>query len=280
MRYRITILALLGLAAASAASGQIRPWSGGGDRTIQRNWPDDGAKNPSAGQVNWDGNDAVGLQFREHGSPKSPVVPVSMLKISREALKEMQKSDKALKARDVRGSAEHLEKMVKLAPDLALAHNSLGTRYVVLREYDKALAEFQKAVALQPTYRLAVDNITVTLCVQHRYGEAEPAARQALQIEPEAASSKYLLGSILINEGKPTEEATKLLRSVQDKYPRARMFLAMSLEMHGETGQAAEELREYLKSPMASDNGVAQEWLSRLETRVSAQKAGNGPSHE
>lgn len=280
MRYRMTIFVLLGLSAANAASGQIRPGSGGAERTIQRNWPDDGAKNPSAGQVNWAGDDAVGLQFRDHGSPKSSVVPVSVLKISGEALKEMQKSDKALKAGDVRGSAEHLEKMVKLAPDLAVAHNSLGTRYVVLREYDKALTEFQKAVALQPTYRLPVDNITVTLCMQHEYAEAERSARQALQIEPEATSSKYLLGSILVSEGKPTEEATELLRSVEDQYPRARMFLAMSLEMHGEKGQAAEELREYLRSPRASDNGVAQEWLSRLETQVSAQKAATGPSRE
>lgn len=280
MRYRITILALLGLTAASGTMGQGRPGSGGADHTIQRNWPDDGAKNPSTGQVNWDGDDAVGLQFRDHGAPKNYVVPVSMLKIPGAALKEMRKSDEALRAGDVRGSAEHLEKMLKWAPDVAVVHNSLGTRYVVLREYDKALAEFQKAVALQPTYRLAMDNITVTLCMQHRYAEAEPTARQALQIEPEAASSKYLLGSILVSEGKPTEEATTLLLSIEDKYPRAKMFLAMSMEMHGEIGRAAEELRDYLRSPMASDNGVAQEWLGRLETRVTAQRAGNGSSHE
>ena len=263
------------LGAAGAANGQGQSRIPGGNHLIKRNWPDDGASQPSEVQPNWDGSDAVALQFRDTTQTKAAnsVVPMSVLRISGEARKEMEKSDKALKAGDVRGSAEHLERMLELIPDLAVGHNMLGTRYVVLHEYDQAIAEFQKAVTLQPSYRVAVDNMTVTMCMQHKYAEAEPYARWALQLQPEAPTSKYLLGSILITEGKPTEEATKLLRSVETEYPRARLFLANSMVARGDVEPAIDEIKGYLSSPKANDNGVAQEWLGRLEKQLSERKA-------
>lgn len=270
-----TIVAL-GLMAAGVANGQGQPRIPMSSHVLDRNWPDDGASQPSLIPPNWNGADAVGLQFRDtttSARPQNSVVPVSVLRISGEARREMEKSDKSLKAGDIRGSAEHLEKMLALMPDLALGHNALGTRYVVLHDYDRAIAEFQKAATLQPSYRVALDNLTVTMCLQHRYAEAESYARWALQIQPEATTSKYLLGSILISEGKPTDEATKLLRSAQEEYPRARLFLANSLAARGQVEPAIEEIKGYLNSPKANDNGVAQEWLDRLERQISEGKA-------
>jgi tetratricopeptide (TPR) repeat protein len=277
-RSAVYTIVAMGLIATSAANGQGKARIPMGDHMVNRNWPDDGAMQPSLVRPNWDGPDAVGLQFRDttpSARPDNSMVPVSVLRISGEARKEMEKSDKALKAGDVRGSAEHLEKMLELMPDLAVGHNVLGTRYVALHNYDRAIAEFQKAAELQPNYRVAVDNLTVTMCMQHRYEEAEPYARWALKIQPGATTSKYLLGSILITEGKPTEEATKLLRSVQEEYPRARLFLANSMVVRGEVEPAIEEIKGYLNSPKANDNGVAHEWLERLEKQVAEKRAEN-----
>jgi tetratricopeptide (TPR) repeat protein len=287
MRCRMLMVLLAGCMAVGSTHGQIQTRPGSGDRTIQHNWPEDwitGAPLTGREAPNWDARDAVGLQFKDAAPklPQSNVVPVKLLEISGRARKEMQKSDKALKAGDIQGSAEHLGKMLQYGPDLAIVHNSLGTRYVALREYENAVAEFQKAVALEPNYRIAVDNIVVAMCMQHKYTEAEPAARWALQIQPEASSSKYLLGSVLIEEGKITDEANRLLQSVKVEYPRARLFLAKALALRGNDQQAAEELREYLKSPQAADNGVAEEWLGRIEKQLSAKKvsAGQPSQHE
>jgi len=268
MRRRTAILILIAVMKTHGTYGQGMQQGGRSDRTIDRHWPDDGAKNPSAASVNWDGDDAVGLQFREHSPSASYLVPVKLLKLPPEARKEMQKSDKALRAGDIKGSAEHLEKLLDIMPDSAIAHNSLGTRYVVLRDYDKAVEEFEKAAALKPGYRLAMDNVAVTYCMQHRYAEAEPAAREALEIQPNAATSRYLLGSILVNEDKPTEEALQLLTGVREEYPRARLFLAKAFLAKGEARKALEELRAYVKSPQATDNGVAEAWLARLEREL------------
>ena len=273
MRFKHFALVLAGVVSAGSASGQGATPAGPPDKAIERHWPGEQPSNSNAGKVRWDGVDAVGLQLRGPNGAANAVVPVSLLKIPNGARREMDKSDKALKAGDIAGSADHLEKMLELMPDFAIGHNGLGARYVALGKYDRAMEEFRKAVALQPKYRLAVDNMTVTLCAQHRYEEAEPVARWALQLEPQAASSKYLLGSVLVSEDKPTGEAAQLLRSVQDNYPRARLFLAKVYEARGESDNAMEELREYLKSPRASDNGVTKEWLARLENEAAAGQA-------
>jgi len=279
MRWRITLLIFAGIMSGRASSGQELARSDRGNQTIQRNWPDDGATSPEPAKPKWSGNDAVGLQFRDHQAA-SNVVSVSTLRIPPAAWKEMRKSDKALLAGDVRGSAEHLEKMLGLAPELALGHNSLGARYVVLGEYDKALNEFQKAVELQPNYRLAVDNIAVVYCLQHQYVEGEQAARRALEIQPEAVTSRYLLGSILVNAGKSNEEASKLLASVEQEYPRARLFLAKISFSRGDLETTAAELRAYLKSPKASDNGVAAQWLTQVENELGTQRSQMVTAHE
>jgi tetratricopeptide (TPR) repeat protein len=277
MRCGFTIFLFIGMIAASAASGQgqTRP----DNHSINRNWPDDGAQQPSPTNPSWEGQDAVALQFWEKTPREGNLVPVKLLQLSGPALKEMRKSDKALRAGDVRGSAEHLENMLMYGPDLAVVHNALGTRYVVLQTYDQGIEEFQKAAALDPKYRLAVDNIAVTMCMQHRYAEAEQAARWALQIQPEAATSRYLLGSILVEEGKITAEAARLLESVREDYPRARLFLAMIMVAKGDHAQAAEELRQYLSSPRAADNGVAKRWLGTLDKELNAQKQAQPPAN-
>jgi tetratricopeptide (TPR) repeat protein len=272
MRCRFTIFLFIGMIAASAVSGQGQSRTG---HSINRNWPDDGAQQPSPRNPSWEGQDAVALQFRDK---TRNLLPVKLLQISGQALKEMHKSDKALRAGDVRGSAQHLENMLMYTPDLAVVHNALGTRYVTLQAYDKGIDEFRKAAALDPKLRLAVDNIAVTMCMQHRYAEAEPVARWALQIQPEAATSRYLLGSILVEQGKITEEASRLLESVQEDYPRARLFLAMTMVAKGDDAQAAEELRRYLSSPRAADNGVAKRWLDSLEKEMDTQKQAQPPA--
>jgi tetratricopeptide (TPR) repeat protein len=202
-------------------------------------------------------------------------VSVNELKIPDKAVKELQKSDKALKGGDVRASAEHLEKALTIYPELPAAHNELGSRYAALKEYSKAVDEFEKALALKQNYRLAADNITAVLCLQHRWTDAEPTARHALQIEPEAPSSQYLLGSILVQQGRYTPEATGLLEKVKTKYSRARLFLAVAEAGQGENEQASGELKEYLKLDSAEPEykKVAQTWLETLSKREEAAKS-------
>jgi len=201
------------------------------------------------------------------GTPAGDSVSVNELKVPDKALKELQRSDKALRAGDIRESAEHLEKALAICPNLPYAHNQLGLREAALKEYGQALDEFSKAVALKPDFRLALDNSATVLSLQHRYDEAERVARRALQIEPAAPLSQYILGSTLVQQGKYSDEATELLEKVKPNYPRASLFLAAAAAHRQENTSAEEELWEYLQSPESTYRQVAQTWLVILEKR-------------
>lgn len=204
-------------------------------------------------------------------------VPASDLRVPAGVIKQLQRSDKAFRSGDVSGSAGYLEKAVEMDPELALAHNALGARYAQLGQFDKAIEQFQKALAANPRYRLAVDNIAALMCVQHRWKDAEEVARRALELEPYAPSAQYLLGASLVEQGQNGEEATKLLEAAKGRYARAWLFLAKAAGGRGEPWLAAEEVRAYLRCPEATDRPLGQMWLEKFEKAVEEAKVGDGP---
>jgi tetratricopeptide (TPR) repeat protein len=187
-------------------------------------------------------------------------------------IKELQRSNSSLRNGDLYGSTEHLQRAVALEPDLPLTHNALGSRFAALKQFDRALEEFRRALDLNPRYRLALDNIAVVLCLQYRFAEAEPFARRALQIDPQSHSSQYLLGGILVQQKQYTDEATTLLAKAEAQYPRAWLFLAKASLGRGNNEQAVEELKQYLRCPGAIQIKVAQNALAKLEAEQQAEK--------
>ena len=73
-------------------------------------------------------------------SPPARPISVNDLLIPPKAAKEMERSQKAFQAGDLRTSTEHLEKAVQIYPNFLQAHNLLGTRYLRLGNYENALA--------------------------------------------------------------------------------------------------------------------------------------------
>jgi tetratricopeptide (TPR) repeat protein len=209
----------------------------------------------------------------DHGTHGVGIVTVNELRLPAKVIKELQLSNLSIVNGDLRGSAEHLQRAIALDPALPVAHNALGSRYAELTEFDKALDEFAKALALNPHYHLALDNTAVVLCLQHRFAEAESFARRALQLEPQSPSSEYLLGGILVQHKLYTDEATSLLEKAADTYPRAWFFLAKASQARGNKPQAAEQLRHYLQCPGAIERKAAQNWLDMLEAQQPADKS-------
>lgn len=198
-------------------------------------------------------------------------ITVALLEMPEKARKELDRAKGALHSGDTLAAAQDLEKVVALDPGSAFARNVLGVMYVNSNQLEKALPAFEAALSLNPNYHLAADNIAVVLCLQHRWTDAEPAARRALAMQPDSRASQYLLGGILVNEGRDLEEAVELLNSVKDKYARAHLFLAQVAMQQDRTRQAADELQQYLDSPFALEREVAQSLLTQLQN-YEAQK--------
>ena len=199
------------------------------------------------------------------------------LRIPPKAVKELQRSQDALKSGDVVSSARHLEKALQIYPDCLEAHNNLGARYIDLQEYEKAAAEFQRAIAIDPRVPQPWNNLSVAFFLQQRYRDAEAAARRALNVAPQLPMARYMLGAILATERRDPEEAMELLRQTKSEFPDARLLLAEILLRRGAVGEAEEELRGYLALPGLPKRQNVERWLARL-TRTSATKAPTEPN--
>jgi len=157
-----------------------------------------------------------------------------------------------------------LEKSLQIYPQCLEAHNNLGSRYIDLREYEKAATEFRKAIEIDPRVMQPVSNLSVALFLLQRYPEAETAARHALALDPLNPTARYMLGTILAAEKRNPVETVNLLSQTRSQFADSRLVLAMVLTRLGNLEEAKNELREYLKTPDPAKKQNVERWLERL----------------
>ena len=191
-------------------------------------------------------------------------VPARELLIPPKAVKELQLSQSALRSSDIPASARHLERALAIYPDYLEAHNTLGARYIALHEYQKASLEFQKAIAIDQRVVEPTNNLSVAFYLLQRYPDAEAAARRALYLHPNLATSRYMLGCILAAEKRNPVEAMELFRETKEEFPVARLLLAEILLRRGAKDAAETELRDYLTVPGVENKHKVECWLARL----------------
>jgi len=204
-------------------------------------------------------------------------VSMRELSIPPKAVKELQRSQTAFSSGDIRSSALHLEKALKIYPRSLEAHNNLGSRYIDLREYEKAAVEFQKAIEIDPRVMQPFNNLSVAFFLLQRYPEAEAAARRALDLDPHNSTSCYMVGAILATEKRNPLEAMDMLRQTRGEFPDSRLLLAEILIRRGAIDEAKSELRDYLAVPGAEKKQSVERWLARI-TQTSA--ATNSARHQ
>lgn len=205
-------------------------------------------------------------------------VSVAQLQIPPKAMRELQQASKDYSRRNLRGSADHLEKALRIYPQFPEGHNTLGMQYVKLQELDKALAEFRTAASLNPRYVAPVNNESAILLAMGRLPQAESAARHALDLDPQHRPTRYLLGRILAAEEQNTTETVELLRQSCTDFPAARLTLALVLIKRGQNEEAASALRGYLEDPNASERDKVERALAQLTPNASTSSATPTPA--
>jgi tetratricopeptide (TPR) repeat protein len=187
------------------------------------------------------------------------------LRVPPKAIKEIQRSQTALRFGDVRSSARHLERALQIYSQSLAVHNNLGSRYIELREYEKAAVEFQKAIDIDPRVMQPFNNLSVAFFLLQRYPEAEAAARRAIDLDPHNSTAQYMLGCVLATEKRNPSEAMELLRQTEVEFPDARLLLVQILLRQGAVDDAEKELHEYLRVPGVEKKQKVECWLARLE---------------
>jgi tetratricopeptide (TPR) repeat protein len=181
--------------------------------------------------------------------PMGATVSVSELRIPAAAQKEWGLFQQTLQAGNLRDSVKHLTKAIQIYPQIPAAHQNLGACYVRLSEYEKAVVEFQKASEMDAHMIQPELGLATAYLLLGRSGDAEAAARRALDIDPINPTGRYLLGRALAFEGRDTPETEELLRKSFAQYPVAHLALAGILLKRHALDEAVAELREYIAQP-------------------------------
>lgn len=207
----------------------------------------------------------VNLPETKTERPVSGTVSVSSLqhKVPGKAQKEFRKSCDAMESGEIQKSIQHLERAVEIDPDYMEAHNNLGSRYFTVKDFDKAVTEFQKAAALDSSAELVQSNLALSLMLTRRFPEAETAARRSLELG-HSRKACLALGMSLKEMWRGTSEAVEHLTHAAQEYPRARLVIAEILAKAGQRERAAEEVNTYLAADKAADREMVARWLARV----------------
>jgi tetratricopeptide (TPR) repeat protein len=87
------------------------------------------------------------------------------------------------------------EKAVALNPNYAMAHNNLGVAYYYKGMLDEAIAEYEKAIAINPNHANAHSNLGLAYAKGKRmFDEAIAECKKAIAINPNHANAHSNLG--------------------------------------------------------------------------------------
>lgn len=137
---------------------------------------------------------------------------------------------------------ERAEQDSSLEPEVVSYH--LGLEYLMKKEYDKAIAQFQKVIDASPSNLNALINIGIAYRQKAKPEKAILSYKRALRVAPEIIPARYNLAMVLMSEKRFPEAIPHLEKivSVFPEYMLAQYYLAQGYE---ETGQIKKAIEEY-----------------------------------
>ena len=149
---------------------------------------------------------------------------------------------------------ETLEKITELAQkalsmddSIARAHSLLCWSYLFKREYDKAIAEAERGVALDPSGTNTLDTCAICLRYVGRVKEGIPIFQKAIRLNPLGPSWLYAdFGHTLRDTGRYEEAISAYKKAIQLSADNifAHLGLAVTYSMMGREKEARAEAAE------------------------------------
>jgi adenylate cyclase len=145
---------------------------------------------------------------------------------------------------------EQVQKAIALDDSISIAHAMMCAFYFHTREHDKAIAEGERAVALNPRGTSELNNYAVSLTYAGRPEEAIPLFQKAIRFNPYAGSFLYRdFGRALRNTGRYEEAVSAFKKAIQlaPDHIFPHLLLAGLYIMMGREQEARAEAAEVLR---------------------------------
>lgn len=144
----------------------------------------------------------------------------------------------------------------------AEAQNNRGVEQAEKGNFEDAIAAFNRAIKIYPTYELAHNNLGLALGSQDKFSEASAAFTRALEINPINFETYNNLGIALGSQGKFLEAVTAFNRAIQinPQDPTSHQNLAVAFWNQGKLPEAVASMQKARKLYSAQNNteGVNQ----------------------
>ena len=120
---------------------------------------------------------------------------------------------------DLAGAAAKYEAMLKIAPKLSPAYNNLGSLYLRLGNYAKAIEVLEKGLKVSPNLPSASVLLGIAHFQQGDYRAARPRLEAAVRANPDDGNATMFLVNCLTKLGE-FETAARTLEQLSQKQPR------------------------------------------------------------
>jgi tetratricopeptide (TPR) repeat protein len=165
------------------------------------------------------------LTFEEADDPTIVARPVPPHEPLAAARKAAQKGERLSKKNRHDDAVQAYREAVAKDPHYFEAWNNLALELEAAGKKDEAEATLRRLTQMEPEHVLGFTNLATLLCDQKRYAEAEAAVRLGLKLHNYSFKANYMLGRVLIDENRWTDEARAKLEYAQVKYPEAKALL-------------------------------------------------------
>lgn len=145
--------------------------------------------------------------------------------------------------------AEYLEGQIAVS-DQPGAHLNMGVVYSDMHQNEKAEAEYQAALRIDPEFIPAMVNLAMLYDTLGKKTNAEKQFRRVIELDPNMAEAQYSLGLLLAEDPARLPEAADHLATAAKLSPengRIRYNYGLALQKLGRAGEAEEALTSGLK---------------------------------
>jgi len=165
------------------------------------------------------------LTFEKNDDPTITAHPTPLHDPIRAALRVADDAQHlSKKKRHVEAIARYRD-AVAIDPLYFQAWNNLALELETVGKTDEAEQVMRRLMQSNPEHVLVFANLASLLSRQNRFADAEDVARQALKLHNYSFTANFVLGTVLVKEGKWSDEAKIKLEYAQVKYPEAKGLL-------------------------------------------------------
>jgi predicted Zn-dependent protease len=193
---------------------------------------------------------------------------------AKNAVKEFDGGNKAAQEGNGDEAIRRFSKAIALEPGFYAARNNLGLTYLGKMDYAHAEEQFQDVLRLNPSDEQAYFNLGNVYLLSKHFPEAQQTLEKGLQRRPDSAFGKFLLGTVFSRVGDRARAERLLRESVEmdSNMSKARLELVNLYIQETRNAEAITELKAFLKSsPTDPFAPKARQVLGRLEAQTQSR---------